>query len=164
MSRFTVLCFSLFAITCANGQSVCMQVISSTGSSGQNADKHFAWTVGEPVTMTFSGFARHFTQGFHQPDACLSVATDDVELAAWGIEVFPNPTAAFLQVRFESRPESRLRASIFDLMGRTLLERVSLGETGQYLFDCQQWQPGIYLLRLEDQRSKAHSTLRFVKI
>jgi Secretion system C-terminal sorting domain len=164
MSRLLLLAVFLFAAVFANAQSVCMQVVSSLGSSGSYQDKHFAWTMGELITPTFSGFARHFTQGFHQPDACVSVSTDNVDLAAWGIEAYPNPTASFLQIRFVNRADSWLNAAVFDALGRLVSDNIPLGDSGHYTLDCQQWKAGLYVLRLRDQRSQAYTTLRFLKI
>jgi hypothetical protein len=108
---------------------------------------------------------RTLTQGFHQPDICQSVATKDLDLAAWEIEVFPNPTADFLNIRFSDENGSgALRASVFDVLGRAMLLQQPLDEPSGTSLNCQAWQSGVYFLRLEDAATGAAATVRFVRL
>jgi hypothetical protein len=168
MSRLLLFSFFLlspFAFCAAQDYGLCIQVVASAGKTAAQGNYKIAWTVGEPVVTTLSMGGRTLTQGFHQPDICQSVATKDLDLAAWEIEVFPNPTADFLNIRFSDENGSgALRASVFDVLGRAMLLQQPLDEPSGTSLNCQAWQSGVYFLRLEDAATGAAATVRFVRL
>lgn len=142
-----------------------MQVVASGGGSGAQANYDLTWTVGEPVIFTLSNQDRIATQGFHQPDIFTSVATWDLDLLALGIEVFPNPTADFVTVRFQSdNNKPALTVQAFDVFGRLIGAQAPLDAPEGTLLDCSNWPAGMYLLRIQDAKTKAAATVRVVKL
>ncbi|HMX40605.1 MAG TPA: hypothetical protein PKD78_09765, partial [Saprospiraceae bacterium] len=131
------LSFFLFThFAAAQQYSQCMQVIGVTGKAAKRDGMHFTYTVGEAFTMTLTGGVNKMTQGFHQPDVCIIVSTDDVDLADWNIEVFPNPATDWLTVRFAADQSHTLRASVFTALGRAVLSDVPLTQPEGSSLDC----------------------------
>ena len=64
---------TLFSIG-LQAQSLTPQVIASGGSSYASGGYTLDFTVGEPLTATFSGGSNIVTQGFHQPSAATTCA------------------------------------------------------------------------------------------
>lgn len=150
----------------AHGQQygLCNQVLSAGGDVTVQQGNTWSWTVGEPVIFTLGPLSGHIlTQGFHQPDLCLPVSTNETVLADWQIEVFPNPTSDWLHIRF-SAEKTGLNASVFDLLGRAVQPDVWLDASGDAPLDCSGWQPGVYLLRLQDRDTRATATVRFIRL
>ncbi len=143
---------------------LCYQVLASAGKSAVRAGRYYAYTIGEPFIFTLQGANTHLTQGFHQPEFCLLVSTQALDLADWQIEVFPNPTADFLHVRYSVERSSHLEASVFDVLGQLIVDDVSLAEPDGSLLDCTAWQAGIYFLQLRDPATQAVATVRFVRL
>lgn len=141
----------------------CAEVIGSTGKYASRNNRSYYYTVGEPVVLTLGSARYKLTQGFHQPDLCTTIATHDLDIKAWGIEVFPNPTSDFLTVRFDENKERTLFVSVFNLLSQAVVANQPLHSDGLTL-DCAKWQPGIYLLRFRDARTNAIGALRFVKV
>ena len=148
----------------AQGNSLCQQVVAAAGKNAQQGNRYFSYTVGEPFILTLSSATQTLTQGFHQPEICKLVATDNIELAPWGIEVFPNPTTDFLTVRFEPQAGERLYAQVYDLMGRMVLTSRTLDQPAGTKLDCSDWQPGIYFLQLTNASGTATATHRLVRL
>ncbi len=142
----------------------CNQVLASAGKSTVRAGRYYAYTIGEPVIFTLQGTTTDFTQGFHQPDLCVLVATNDLDLADWQMEVFPNPTADFLYVRYSAEHTGRLEATVFDVLGHLIVHDISFDQPDGSLLDCSSWQAGIYFLQLRDPVSKAVATVRFIRL
>lgn len=167
MNRFyyTILLsiFWLPVFSVAQDYSLCMQVIGSTGKAATRDGMHFTYTVGESVVLTLTGGVNKMTQGFHQPDVCAVVSTHDVDLAAWNIEVFPNPSTDLLTVRFAAEKSNALNLSVFTTLGQAVLTHQKLTQPDGSQIDCSQWQPGIYLLLLSDPATGAAATVRVVK-
>lgn len=142
-----------------------MQVVGTTGKSTTQNGRYYAYTVGQVVINTAKGTSRTLTQGFHQPDVCPLVSTNDLNLAAWGISVFPNPTMDVLQVRFDATDNKQLTATIFDLSGRSVLQHILLTPSfDPTLIDCTTLQPGIYFLHLTEPATQQHATMRIIRL
>lgn len=146
--------------------SLCNQVLSAAGKTAVEQGNSWAWTVGEPVIFTLGPVAdRILTQGFHQSDLCLpAVSTNDASLADWHIEVFPNPTADVLHVRFSAEKTGALTAAVFDMLGRVVLANALLDSPDDAVIDCSAWLPGVYLLHLQDRDTRAATIVRFVRL
>lgn len=158
--------FLLFAgFVRGQGVELCNQVVAATGKTAVEQGNTWAWTVGEPFIFTFGPAAdRILTQGFHQPDLCLSVSATEPSLADWQIEVFPNPTMDLLHVRFSAEKTGALMATVFDPLGHIVLAGLSLDSPDDARIDCSGWAPGVYLLHLQDSDSRAATTVRFVRL
>ena len=129
MNRSSTLFLLLFAWTLsasAQNLSIFNQVIGSTGHFSVEDNQQWTYTVGEVVIETIGANNRTLTQGVHQPEFARPVFTIDPELLAWNIEVFPNPTADMLNVRFDSNQSGLLEAMMFDLYGRMLMQPQTL--------------------------------------
>ena len=167
MNRYPIFalawCISL-SVCFAQGAENCIQVISAAGKSGTQAGLTFHYTVGEPVITTLAGNSRKVTQGFHQPELCTLVSTNDLDLAAWGIEVFPNPATDFLTIRFSNDNGSSLNATVFNLFGQVMLSDQRLNKPDGTQLDCSSWQPGVYILQLQDPSTRAATSVRFVRL
>lgn len=168
MNRFVTAIFVLFISTHAvfcQGVALCNQVLSSGGKVFIQQGNNWAWTVGEPVIFTLGPVSNFIlTQGFHQPDLCQAVSTDETALADWQIEVFPNPTSDQLHVRFSADKTGSLRATVVDLLGRVVLSELPLDTPEASTLDCSGWLPGVYLLVLQDSDTRASTTVRFVRL
>jgi Secretion system C-terminal sorting domain len=146
---------------------LCNQVIGSTGRTVVKQGLTHSYTVGEAVIFTLrkSTVDIVLTQGFHQPDLCPVVSTNEAaDLAGWEVQVYPNPAMDLLQVHFSSEKGAALRATVVDLLGRSILTNQVLpaGDAGS--IDCSSWEPGVYFLQLNDPESSAAATLRFIKL
>ena len=167
MNRFLCLALSLCLfsnLSFAQDYETCIQVIGASGKTGTQAGLTFSYTVGEPVITTLTGDTRKLTQGFHQPELCMLVSTLDLDLAAWDIEVFPNPTPDVLTVRFSDEKGSSLRASVFNLLGQIMISNQILSQPGGSRLDCAAWQPGVYILQLQDPATSGIASVRFIRL
>ncbi len=167
---FTLFCAVLVAAGAfaqSNNIGICNQIISPFGLSATKQGVNWAFTVGEPVILTFKSASlnRTLTQGFHQPDLCRSTSIRATDLSDWQIDVFPNPTADFIYIRYNAPQRGQaLRVTVRDLLGRPLPAIPASSPVEGLLLDATGWPPGIYLLHLQDPRSRAQTTFRLVKV
>jgi len=159
-----LLFFTLSTAAYSQQFDVCMDVVASSGGQGNQANRYFSWTVGEPFIQTSQGAGFTFTQGFHQPDPCGKDFVSTTDLADWGMSLFPNPTAGLVTIRFSPEKKGYLVATVFDLLGRTVLDQQVLDTPEGSFLDATQWQPGVYFIRLQEPVSKASTILRVVRI
>lgn len=167
MSRFTLLFFAfLFLSLSVQAQQFdqCMQVVATTGGQGSQSNRSLSWTVGEPVVNTLHSTNYALTQGFQQPDACGKPTVGTNDLTDWGIDVFPNPSEGWFTVRYSLEKQGALKASVYDLLGRPLLQAQNLDTAPGSMIDANAWPPGIYMLLLQDPITKSFATYRITRI
>jgi hypothetical protein len=148
----------------AQGPTLVNQVLASTGHAATLNGWQWSYTVGEGVIATLEGTGFGMTQGFHQPEFAAFVATHDLDLEAWQLAVFPNPTADRLTVRYRDEAGRTLVATVVDLLGRTVLANEPLPTASGSQLDCSAFQPGAYLLFLREPVSGASATVRFIRL
>lgn len=148
----------------AQGLTLCQQVIGAAGKSSQQGNRYFSYTLGEPFIATLSSATSTITQGFHQPELCQIVATQNVDLLQWQIEIFPNPTSDFLNVRFEPVAGARLVAHVYDLLGHCVVPQVALDQPDGTKIDCTGLQAGVYFLQLSNPAGKTSAIHRFIRL
>lgn len=131
----------------------------------------YEWSTGD-TTATVDGLAfGEYTVTVTDNFGCSDVITFMIDLASGtdestevleGISVFPNPTAAVFSLRLDLATATELRATVYDLTGRRLLDR-SYGRQLQLneSFDLSAFPAGIYLLRV--QADDAAKTVRIMK-
>ncbi len=167
MNRFLLFALSLCAFSCtsfAQGYQNCIQVISASGKTATQGGLTFSYTVGEPVITTLIGNTRIVTQGFHQPELCKAVSTSNPALEAWNIEVFPNPTASHLTIRYTENGGRALHATVYNLFGQVIIDDYILNRPEGVSLDCSNWQSGVYILQLTDPATLSSGSVRFVRL
>ena len=168
MNRFLYTVLFLFFLSISHHITaqigLCHQVIASTGKAVSVGGRSYTYTVGEPFIQTLSTNFYKITQGFNQPDLCIPVITNDLDLAAWKLEVYPNPASDRIHIRYSAERDGKLGAQVFDLLGRTILQDFSIDNAGNTSMDCSAWQPGVYFIQIHDVQSHASATVRVVKV
>jgi len=72
-------------------------VVSSGGKEFSNSSGRIAYTIGEPITETFSSGNATATQGFHQ--GTINITSIREQIPELEISIFPNPTTDRLNVK-----------------------------------------------------------------
>ncbi len=167
MIRFVLLLGSLlYAIgSFGQGLSLCQQVIGTTGSSATESGLHYTYTVGEPVIFTLKkqDVDVVLTQGFHQPDVCLPVSTDNPEQwAGWDIQAYPNPVTDYLTLQYTAPTDALVQAKVVNTMGQIVMGLRATQANGDQI-QCTGWAAGMYFLVLFNPETNATVTIPFSK-
>jgi hypothetical protein len=169
MIRFTFTFFFLFsgiALLTAQDLSQCQVVIGATGGAATESGRRYAYTVGETVIFTLQkpGINIELTQGFHQPDVCLPVSTDQPELwADWDVQVYPNPAMEVLHLQFSAAESPILYLTVTSMKGEVLIAEQVINTAGEVL-PCAHWQAGQYVIQLRHPRHPALISIPFIKL
>ena len=133
-------------------------VIGNAGDYYENLQfGNLHWTVGE-VAVSLHQNGLELAEGFHQAYYELIVSTDDV-LPDWEVNVFPNPTADYLQVKL---PESEhVYAQLFGINGQLLISKEDISWETE--FDLSDFPAGTYWLKLQDEDGRQR-TFQVVKV
>jgi hypothetical protein len=140
---------TLLATFSLKSQSVSPEVLSSAGGVNQSSGGSIEWTIGEPVSDTYTSSNHIATMGFHQPE--LSLANAIKELRTEGeFMVYPNPVQDELKISFDGLPLSNYRLTLSDMTGRIISTRqfTSSAELRQVALQVQGLAQGNYLLHV----------------
>ena len=141
------------ALTELKAQTLTPQVLSTAGTSFVSGTNVLDWTLGEPATFTLNNGTNLLTQGFHQNDL-LTTPVDNLD-NSFGVTVFPNPTADFVQIQFDKATDNSL-IELFSIEGNLLLSETKSSTTISQI-DMSKYANGTYLLKLSNKNAKGKS-------
>jgi len=112
--------FLLCVTFIVNAQTVTPSVVASDGGSASSAQGSIAWTIGEPVSDTYTK-ANITTMGFHQPD--LDLATMIREQSDEGaVLIYPNPVKDELSINFSGIENGTYVLEVTDALGKLIYQ------------------------------------------
>jgi hypothetical protein len=136
---FVISCFAL------NGYTQTKQVVASSGSSSQSGDTFLEWTLGEPVTATFSSGNVMLTQGFQQPELTVTAIKTNNDLL-FIIEAYPNPTGDLLMIQIGNSEFRDFQYVLYDMNGKVLDKKELAGTVTGIAMNNH--PAGVYLLKI----------------
>lgn len=158
MKKILILVIAISVKTLA-AQSVSPEVIATAGTSFNDGISQIDWTLGEPVTSTFTSGSEMLTQGFHQPNL-LTTSINNVE-TNYSLLVYPNPSIDFIQLQFQNLKEA-VTVDLLSSDGKLLQSKTS--NTSSVLqMDMTKYTAGTYLLSVKDSQSKI-KTYQVIKL
>lgn len=152
---------------CAIGlraQSVSMAVISPTGGYFLNANISVAHTTAEmSMVQTFTTSSIVLTQGFHQPEAPITVSVADFAVNGFAsLRLYPNPATDFCQLNFELHGAAEVSIHVLNAMGQVVHTATSAPfAAGNYThtLPLDACAAGFYVVRV--QLSGSHGKTHF---
>ncbi len=161
MKNRIILFLSLFCANYLAGQSLSPQVVATAGGQFYTYDSvRVSWTIGEPLTETFSRDSTILTQGFHQTYLTITAVED---LAAdIRVKVFPNPTSG--RVNIDVRDvKVPLQMTLSDESGRMLMKRQTSMQNSFNQFNLSRLADGVYYLYMATEDGQTVKTFKIVK-
>jgi hypothetical protein len=143
---FILIQFLLLSLT-GYSQELSPQVIASSGDSYEANGIILSWTLGEPVTETFSAGNVTLTQGFHQGDITVTSTRTD-EFTEMNINVYPNPAGEFVNIDVEGKPNEILTVELFSLSGEKVLIRKDFRTEKYQQLQLKDLPAGTYILKI----------------
>ncbi|MFA6923904.1 MAG: T9SS type A sorting domain-containing protein [Bacteroidales bacterium] len=143
----------------AYSQSVSPEVIASSGEYFIGTNATLSWTLGEPVTETFTGTNNILTQGFQQKYDIATIQEENKN--TYQISVFPNPTKDVLNVIINLGLDNKYTTQLFDMQGKLLVSNSFTGNSES--INMNPFTSGNYLLRINNSKGEIIKTLKIVR-
>ncbi|MDP2888495.1 MAG: T9SS type A sorting domain-containing protein [Bacteroidota bacterium] len=119
MKKIPLILFMVFGFNIAYCQNLKPDVIATAGSFYANSTNSVSWTIGECIPETFSNSGNKLTQGFQQGIYDINTLADNTETRI-AINLFPNPTADFVNLEIHLQDKKGYFYQLFDLEGNCL--------------------------------------------
>ena len=130
-------------------QTVTPMVYSNQGGYNVAAGGSISWTIGEPISETYTTTTKITTMGFHQPE--LGIATLINEQGQdKNILVYPNPVSEVLSVSFKDLESNTYQLELLDATGKLVyVVDVKITEhTSPIHMNMSKYAAGNYYLRI----------------
>ncbi len=145
MKKILLIAFvGLIAIS-TYSQAISTELISSGGDSFSNSNYQISWSIGEPITATFSNDNYTITQGLFQENFTITTISDLTKNN--NISIYPNPTSSIVYLESENIDFENYQYSIYDIFGRLLDKKQILKETEQINLVAN--KEGLYFIMVE---------------
>jgi hypothetical protein len=143
----------------AYSQSVSPEVIATSGDYFVGTNATLSWTLGEPVTETFTGTNNILTQGFQQKFDISTIQEEHENI--YQISVYPNPTNDILNVIINLGIDNNYTAQLFDMQGKLLISNSFTGNSEN--INMSSFTSGNYLLRIINSKGETIKTFKIVR-
>jgi hypothetical protein len=152
----------LIACTCT-GQSIARQVISTAGDYASTADASISWTIGEPVTETFTSNNYILLQGFQQGGEYIISPPDGNEKGLQDIhfQIYPNPAEDLLIIELKDKPKEHFTVKLFSISGKLILTQPIEPYSNLNYINLSKIQSGTYIIKIMDKNRI--STFKLIK-
>lgn len=87
--------------------------------------------------------------GMEIPEPCPPLTVNSLKKTDAGISVYPNPASNEINIQFKAAFEEGSWMEVRDILGKTIINAVSLNQKKQYTLNVGKWTNGHYFLRFK---------------
>lgn len=151
MKKTILIILSLVGITTVKAQTVTPVVLANDGGYAPLSNGSISWSIGEPVSETYTGSNNILTMGFHQPELTLinmiQEQGEDVKIL-----VFPNPVKDVLSVNLKGLNNGKYTVELNDAIGKLIYRSETDVTEDSYIFQLKvnETAAGNYFLRVSN--------------
>ncbi len=162
--RFTLLIIVPFLFSVAQSQTVAPTIVSGNGGYSQSPQGSLAWTIGEPISETYTSSTNITTMGFHQPEELALTTLIKEQGDEKAILVYPNPVQNELTVNFGTVQQGNYLLELVDGLGKLLLatEVPVTEQSKRIILSLNTISIGVYYLKIS--RDAFSKTIKINKI
>lgn len=154
-----VLGLTLFTSSISIAQSLTPEVTATAGAHFAIPALQLSWTLGEPITQTFTNSSATFTQGFQQGNITI-VGISDYDFT-YSIDAFPNPTIDVVHIKISGEIADG-NLTIIDPTGK-VIHKKEISEL-DFLVDFAPYSQGTYFLNFNNENGILLHTIRLQKL
>ena len=146
------------------------KIESTSGVTFATSNTSLAYTIGEPLILTYQKADTRLTQGFHQPmyedhafkEGPAAQGTIEAGLQD-NISIYPNPVRDRLTLNFHSDWDE-VSVSLSDMHGKVLLQEQHQGGTQKIFVDLSHLPAQPMILQIRQSGSPHLETFQVIKI
>jgi len=146
-----------FQLTAQNQDTILIQLYGIGGGYGEIPDgSSLSFSMGESITSTESNFNQTLTQGFQQNSFEAVVSVLEIADIRFDVQVFPNPTSDFLNIKLSSSQDiviNEYEVQLFDISGKQISLDQNYLENSTVQMDLSPIATGAYVARLVNTKT-----------
>ncbi len=161
----TITCLLFICTYTLFSQSVEPTVYSSNGGSFIIPQGSIAWTIGEPISETYTTTTNVATMGFHQPVGLLTGLAEETAGNS-SILLYPNPVADELNLNFTGLKDGSYTIVIYDAQGKLIYtgqKELSTSNSQSEIIKLTEAANGNYFISIVSTKNNYSKSIKFIK-
>jgi len=152
MKQILLITVALTASFYCNAQTVTPVVLSNQGGYSLLSQGSISWSIGEPVSESYTSPVRIHTMGFHQPEIAI-IAMIAEQGSDKSILVYPNPVKDLLTINFSGLTDGNYKVDLIDNIGKLIYQTQTEVSASNNTFQLKvnEVAAGNYFLRVQNK-------------
>jgi hypothetical protein len=151
-------CLSILSLSCFFIHA--QEIVTTSGGSDQNKNLIISWTLGEPITETFSNSNFTVTQGMQQSLLTITIINEITEKSIL-ISASPNPVKDLITIKIDNLNDSKFQYTLIDMRGKILEQKLIKDNNTEVSFGL--YVSGIFFLKIT-KSEKEIKTFKIIKL
>ncbi len=151
---------TILGLLLCSGSLYAQSTLNASGGGGTIGSNSFDYSIGEmTLVSTETSTAIVITQGLLQPEEKFATSTEDIIISQDQLSIYPNPTAAILNLQPQFTTGGQMQLLLIDATGKTLIRKecVLTSGTEKQQIDISGFSVGNYLLNVHFTNNKTTS-------
>lgn len=165
MKNIFITTFFAFVNFVGYSQTVTPTVYASDGGSATSPQGSIAWTIGEPISETYTTPVYATTMGFHQTEVTITKLIEQ-QGAYIDILLYPNPVYNELNLNLNGLPNDEYQVLIFDGIGKLVFQTnllVNKINTRIETIKMDEFANGNYFINIQNSNKSFSKTIKITK-
>ena len=159
--------FILFILTVNSlfsySQTFTQEVKASAGGFYQQINGSMQFTIGEPLTETYSNSSAKLYQGFEQGSYTLVSVTELPILTDLDVNLYPNPSLGIFNLAIESKVVSIFAIDVIDYQGKNIIHKEISANNLEQL-NLSDFSSSIYYVTISNAELSYLKTFKIIKL
>lgn len=162
MKHILFFTFLIIAITPVNAQTLTQEVNASSGGYYKQINGSIQFTIGEPLTETYSDSTAKLYQGFEQGSYIITSVTELPLIAGLDVNLYPNPSSGVFNFKIKSDFNTLFKVEVTDAQGKLILQK-EINSNGLESIDLSNFAYSIYYVTVANTEKNYLKTFKIAK-
>lgn len=162
MKKTLVIFFVLTNCFVLNAQTFTQEVNSSAGGYYKQINGSMQFTIGEPLTETYTDTTATLYQGFQQGSYIIVSVTEQPIIADLNISLYPNPSSGIFNLKVESNETTVFKIDVVDAQGKCIIHKETNSKNSEAI-DLSNFASSIYYVTITNTEKNYIKTFKIIK-
>lgn len=163
LMKYLLPIFGFIICSCSiNAQTFTQQVNASGGGYYQQINGSMQFTIGEPLTESYTNPSTQLFQGFEQGSYSIVSVTELPILTNLNVNLYPNPSSGIFNVSIESNETHKFQINVMDSQGRSIIHKEITSKSTE-LIDLSDFASSMYYVTISNADKNYLKTFKIVK-
>lgn len=162
MKHTIIISFIITNCFILNAQTFTQEAKTSGGGYYQQINGSMQFTIGEPLTETYTNSSAKLYQGFEQGDYSIVSVTELPVLNDLDVNLYPNPSSGIFNLNIESNESSVFRMNVIDAQGKSIVNKEITAKSIE-LIDLSGFSSSIYYVTITNADKNYLKTFKIIK-
>ncbi|MCE9539997.1 MAG: T9SS type A sorting domain-containing protein [Bacteroidetes bacterium] len=162
MKRTIIISFIITNCFILNAQTFTQEAKTSGGGYYHQINGSMQFTIGEPLTETYTNSSAKLYQGFEQGSYSIVSVTELPMLTDLDVNLYPNPSTGIFNLNIESTETSTFKIDVINALGKSIIYK-EITTKNIELIDLSGFASSIYYVSITNAGKNYLKTFKIIK-